>query len=89
MSLIEKLRALHTVDSQVRGIRTRFDNAERDLKRHQQQLDTLAGKRRDLEAQARQLPHESCAGACGRRCQMGIHRDDRHPNGVGQGRFAR
>jgi predicted nucleic acid-binding Zn-ribbon protein len=55
MSLIENLRALHTVDSQVRGIRTRFDNAERDLKRHQQQLDTLAGKRRDLEAQARQL----------------------------------
>jgi predicted nucleic acid-binding Zn-ribbon protein len=55
MSLIENLRALHAVDSQVRGIRTRFENAERDVRRHQQQLDTLAGKRRDLEAQSRQL----------------------------------
>jgi predicted nucleic acid-binding Zn-ribbon protein len=55
MSLLSNLRALHAVDSQVRGIRTRFDNAERDLKRHQVQLDALAGKRRELETQAKQL----------------------------------
>ena len=55
MSLIANLRALHAVDSQVRGIRTRFGNSEHDMKRHQAQLDVLAGKRRDLEAQARQL----------------------------------
>ena len=55
MSLIAHLRALHTVDSQVRGIKTRFENAERDLRRHQAQLDVLATKRRDLEAQSRQL----------------------------------
>ena len=42
MSLIENLRALHAVDSQVRGIRTRVENAERDVRRHQPQLDTLA-----------------------------------------------
>ena len=41
------------------------------------------------EAQAGQLPHESCAGACGCRRQMGIHRDDHHTNGAGQGSFAR
>ena len=55
MSLIAHLRALHTVDSQVRGIKTRFENAERDLRRHQVQLDALATKRRDVEAQSRQL----------------------------------
>ena len=55
MTLISSLRALHLVDSQVRGIRNRFDGAERDLKRHQQQLDTLLGRRKDHEAQSRQL----------------------------------
>ncbi|MFM9144127.1 MAG: hypothetical protein ACKORL_01835, partial [Phycisphaerales bacterium] len=55
MTLISSLRALHLVDSQVRGIRNRFDGAERDLKRHQQQLDTLLARRKDHEAQSRQL----------------------------------
>lgn len=55
MSLIEDLRALHLVDAQVRGIRTRLDNAERDLKRQQGQLDTLLAQRREQESQLRQL----------------------------------
>jgi predicted nucleic acid-binding Zn-ribbon protein len=55
MSFIANLRALHAVDSQVRGIKTRFGNAEGDLKRHQVQLDVLLEKRKALEAQARQL----------------------------------
>ena len=55
MSLIANLRALHAVDSQVRGIKTRFGNAEADLRRHQVQLDALAEKRRVLESQAKQL----------------------------------
>lgn len=55
MSLIANLRALHSVDSQVRGIRTRFENAERDLKRHQAQLDSLMARRRELEQQARHV----------------------------------
>ena len=55
MSLISHLRALHTVDSQVRGIKTRFGNAESDLRRHQTQLDALTEKRRVLEAQAKQV----------------------------------
>lgn len=55
MSLIESLRALHLVDAQVRGIRTRLDNAERDLKRQQTQLDTLLAQNREQESQLRQL----------------------------------
>ena len=55
MSLISHLRALHSVDSLVRGIKTRFDNADSDRRRHQTQVDLLAGKRRDQEAQLRQI----------------------------------
>jgi predicted nucleic acid-binding Zn-ribbon protein len=55
MSLIANLRALHLVDSQVRGIRTRFENAEGELKRHEVQLANLTASRRELEAQLRQL----------------------------------
>jgi len=55
MSLIAHLRALHTVDSQVRGIKTRFENAEDALKRNQTQLEVVSGKRRDLEGQSRQV----------------------------------
>ncbi|MFM1936000.1 MAG: hypothetical protein RI990_959 [Planctomycetota bacterium] len=55
MSLIASLRALHAVDSQVRGIRTRFENAEADLARHQKQLDALAARRAEHEKQMRQL----------------------------------
>lgn len=55
MSLIAHLRALHTVDSQVRGIKTRFENAEDALKRHQTQLDVISLKRRDLDGQSRQV----------------------------------
>lgn len=55
MSLIANLRALHLVDSQVRGIRTRLGNTESELRRHQVQVDKLAGERRELETQLRQL----------------------------------
>jgi len=55
MSLIAHLRALHTVDSQVRGIKTRFDNAEDALRRHELKLDVVSGKRRDLDKQTRQV----------------------------------
>lgn len=55
MTLIANLRALHLVDSQVRGIRTRFENAERELKRHQVQFETLTQQRRELETQMRHL----------------------------------
>lgn len=55
MTLIESLRKLHLVDAQVRGIRTRLDNAQRDLKRQQDQLDLLLTRRRELESQLRQL----------------------------------
>lgn len=55
MTLIESLRALHLVDAQVRGIRTRLENAERDLKRQQTQLDTLTAQRKEQDSQLRQL----------------------------------
>jgi predicted nucleic acid-binding Zn-ribbon protein len=55
MSLIAHLRALHTVDSQVRGIKTRFENAEDALRRHELKLDVVSGKRRDLDKQTRQV----------------------------------
>lgn len=55
MSLIESLRALHLVDAQVRGIRTRLDNAAHDLKRQQSQLDVLAAARKEQDSQLRQL----------------------------------
>ena len=55
MSFIANLRALHAVDSQVRGIKTRFGNSEGDLRRQQVQLDALLEKRKALESQARQL----------------------------------
>jgi predicted nucleic acid-binding Zn-ribbon protein len=55
MSLIECLRALHLVDAQVRGIRTRLENAEQDLRRQQSQLDMLTAQRQEQESQLRQL----------------------------------
>ncbi|MFO0963071.1 MAG: C4-type zinc ribbon domain-containing protein [Phycisphaerales bacterium] len=55
MSLIANLRALHLVDSQVRGIRTRIENAERELKRQQTQLDTLTQQRREQDLQLKHL----------------------------------
>ena len=39
----------------VRGIRTRLENAERDLKRQQTQLDTLTAQRKEQDSQLRQL----------------------------------
>jgi predicted nucleic acid-binding Zn-ribbon protein len=55
MSLIDRLRALHLVDAQVRGIRTRLDGAERDYARQQSQFEALSAQRREQESQLRQL----------------------------------
>lgn len=55
MTLIQSLRALHLVDAQVRGIRTRLENAERDLKRQQTQFDDQQQQRKEQESQLRQL----------------------------------
>ena len=53
MSVIENLLALHTVDKQVRGLRSGVDNAAARLGAHQKQLDTLQAELADLQQKQR------------------------------------
>ncbi len=55
MSLIAQLVNLHRVDSQVRGLRTRLDTAQRHVAAQDSLLSTLARQRQELEAQRKQL----------------------------------
>ncbi|MCH2149992.1 MAG: hypothetical protein MK095_11220, partial [Phycisphaerales bacterium] len=53
MSVIENLLALHSVDKQVRGLRSGVDNAAARLGAHQKQLETLQTELSDLQQQQR------------------------------------
>ena len=55
MTLTEDLLALFRVDSQVRGLRTRVDNAATTLKVREKQLADLIVQREELESNIRQM----------------------------------
>lgn len=55
MALIENLKTLHRVDSQVRALRTRVDSAKTYLAAQERQLEVLGKQKTDLETQERQL----------------------------------
>lgn len=54
MGLIDQLLTLYRVDSQVRGLRTRVENAERYLRVQQRQLDQILADQAEAELQIRQ-----------------------------------
>ena len=55
MTLTEDLLSLYRVDSQVRGLRTRVDNAATTLKVREKQLANLVVRSEELESNIRQL----------------------------------
>ncbi|MCH2162550.1 MAG: hypothetical protein MK085_11850 [Phycisphaerales bacterium] len=55
MTLTEDLLALYRVDSQLRGLRTRVENATRTLKIREQQLADLSLRREELQTNIRML----------------------------------
>ncbi len=55
MSVTSKLLRLHRVDSQIRGLRSRVDSAERYLQQQQGLLKSIDAKREALKGQSRQL----------------------------------
>ena len=55
MTLTDDLLSLYRVDSQVRGLRTRVDNAATTLKVREKQLADLVGKSEELESNIRQM----------------------------------
>ena len=55
MTLTDDLVALYRVDSQLRGLRTRVDNAARTLKVREQQLAGLLQNHAEVESNIRQL----------------------------------
>ena len=55
MSLTEDLLSLYRVDSQLRGLRTRVDNAKRTLKIREQQLADLVERCEETSSNSRQL----------------------------------
>ena len=54
MGLIDQLLTLYRVDSQVRGLRTRVDNAERYLRVQDRQLDQIKTDQAESELHIRQ-----------------------------------
>ena len=63
MSVIENLLALHSVDKQVRGLRSGVDNAAARLGAHQKQLETLQAELSDLQQQQRLAPATAVVAA--------------------------
>lgn len=55
MGLIDQLLALHQVDSQVRGLRTRVDSAERYLKVQERTLVVVTTEQSEVQLRSRQL----------------------------------
>ena len=55
MSVTEKLLRLYKVDRQLRGLKSRINQAQRYLDAQQRQLDEIARKRESMQSQLRQL----------------------------------